>query len=125
MKFTTFFFLLAIILTVSVLSAESKNTYKGHSSKPVRDTIIKLDSVRDKKLLRIKKTKQNISTLGVENTGLNNNYNIVPATDTIIKRDTIKNGKAVKGKKMEPLPRQRKQLPKLIPHKRKVIYNQK
>ncbi|MBB6112997.1 hypothetical protein HDF23_005780 [Mucilaginibacter lappiensis] len=84
---------------MSVFSAESKNTYKAYSSKPVRDTIIKLDSVRDSKLLRIKKPKQNTNALNVENTGLNKNYNIAPATDTIIKLDTIKDKKLLKGKK--------------------------
>ncbi|MDN3548318.1 putative LPS assembly protein LptD [Mucilaginibacter aquaedulcis] len=107
MKFTTLFFSLAIILTVSVLVAESKGTHKGYSSKPVADTIIKLDSVRDKKLLKIKKTKSNTSGVAVtdpENTGLNKNYNLIPATDTVIKRDTTKKGNLIKGKKNGAIP---------------------
>jgi hypothetical protein len=62
LKFITFFFLLAIILTVNVLVAESKGTHKGYSSKSVADTIIKLDSVKDKKLLKGKKNGRTPAT---------------------------------------------------------------
>jgi hypothetical protein len=55
LKSITFFFLIAIILTVNVLVAESKGTHKGYSSKPVADTIIKLDTIKDRKLLKGKK----------------------------------------------------------------------
>ena len=86
MKFTTLFFLLAIILIVNVLFAESKGTYKGHSSRPVADTIIKLDSVRDRKLLKIKKTKRATP----ENNGSNKDLSIKAIADTTVKLDTTK-----------------------------------
>ncbi|MDN5289350.1 MAG: LPS-assembly protein LptD [Mucilaginibacter sp.] len=98
MKFITLFFLLAIILTVNVLVAESKGTHKGYSGKPVADTIIKLDSVRDRKLLKIKQPKSTINALDAENKGLNKDFSINTATDTIKKLDTTKNQKLLKDK---------------------------
>jgi lipopolysaccharide assembly outer membrane protein LptD (OstA) len=89
LKFTTLFFSLAIILTVNVLVAESKGTHKGYGSKPVADTIIKLDSVRDWKFLKIKKPKPNTPNVN---------------TDTVTKRDTAKKGNPVKGKKNGAIP---------------------
>jgi hypothetical protein len=78
LKSTTFFFLLAIILTVSVFSAEGKNTYKGYSSKPARDTIIKLDTIKDRKLLR-----------GKKNTRTSTSKNTPAKTDTTQKKGDI------------------------------------
>ena len=50
MKFVSLFFLLVIISTVNVIASEKVSNFRSY--KPVTDTIIKLDSVRDKKLLR-------------------------------------------------------------------------
>ena len=93
MKFITLFFLLAIILTVNVLVAESKGTYNRHSRKAVADTIIKLDTTkaRDRKLLKVKKSKHNKPNLNADGQGVNSTYNITPAVDTVVKADTNKN----------------------------------
>ena len=52
LKSVGLFFLLEILLTANVMGAYKYS--KNNNAKPVADTIIKLDSVRDKKLLRIK-----------------------------------------------------------------------
>jgi hypothetical protein len=65
-----------------VLVAESKGTHKGYSGKPVADTIIKLDSVKDRKLLKLKDPKPVINSLNSENKGINKDFSITPATDT-------------------------------------------
>jgi lipopolysaccharide assembly outer membrane protein LptD (OstA) len=98
LKFITLFFLLIIILTVNVLVAESKGTHKGYSGKPVADTIIKLDSVKDRKLLRIKEPKPVVNSINSENKGLSKDFSITPATDT------TKNKKNSKGKKQAITP---------------------
>jgi hypothetical protein len=51
LKLVSLFFLFAIILIASV--AASANSAHGKTS--AKDTIIKLDSVRDRKLLKLKK----------------------------------------------------------------------
>ncbi|UOE52037.1 LPS-assembly protein LptD [Mucilaginibacter sp. SMC90] len=57
MKFITFFFLLAIILIVNGLAANAGTVLNNsHDRRPLTDTIIKLDSLRDKKLLKGKKS---------------------------------------------------------------------
>ncbi|XHR96935.1 hypothetical protein ACFJIV_09945 [Mucilaginibacter sp. UC70_90] len=57
MKFITFFFLLAIILIVNGLAANAGTVLNnGHGRRPLTDTIIKLDSLRDKKLLKGKQS---------------------------------------------------------------------
>ncbi|WP_439698086.1 putative LPS assembly protein LptD [Mucilaginibacter sp. AW1-7] len=93
MKFITLFFLFAIILTVNVLVAESKGTYNRYSRKAVADTIIKLDTTKakDRKLLKVKKSKQNKPNLNADGQGVSNTFNITPAVDTVIKADTNKN----------------------------------
>lgn len=53
LKFAGLFFLLEIVLMVNVKAASFGS--RNNHFKPVADTIIKLDSVRDKKLLRINK----------------------------------------------------------------------
>ena len=50
MKFVSLFFLIVIIYTVNVIASAKVSNVKSY--KPITDTIIKLDSVRDKKLLR-------------------------------------------------------------------------
>ena len=64
LKFIGLFFLLVIILMANVMAAPKKSNNNYHS--PIADTIIKLDSTKDKKLLRIKtpaNTKGTKSTL--------------------------------------------------------------
>jgi lipopolysaccharide assembly outer membrane protein LptD (OstA) len=98
LKFITPFFLLAIILTVSVFVAQSKGTHKRYSRKVVADTIIKLDTnkKKDRKLLKINKSSQN-SVNSDGQTG--KNLNVAPLNDTITKKiDTGKN------KKINPVP---------------------
>lgn len=57
MKFIRLFFLLAIVLVLNEIAAANKGAY--HNYALAKDTIIQLDSVRDAKLLRIKKPKAN------------------------------------------------------------------
>jgi lipopolysaccharide assembly outer membrane protein LptD (OstA) len=57
LKFVSLFFLLVIILTVNVIASAKVSSFKSYRS--VTDTIIKLDSVRDRKLLKIKKPAAN------------------------------------------------------------------
>ena len=57
MKFIKLFFLLEIVLIVNVSAASRKSIWNNY--KPVADTIIKLDSTRDKKLLKIKQSAAN------------------------------------------------------------------
>jgi hypothetical protein len=104
LKFISLFFLLAIILTVNVLVAESKGTYNRYSHKSVADTIIKLDTnkARDRKLLKVKKSKQSKATQNADGQGLNNTFIITPAGDTIRKVDTPKIKKA-DGKQLAPV----------------------
>ena len=54
MKFIRLFFLLAIVLILNEIAAANKGA--GYHNAIAKDTIIKLDSVRDKKLLRIADT---------------------------------------------------------------------
>jgi hypothetical protein len=97
LKFITLFFLLAIVLTVNVLVAESKGTYNAHSRKAVADTIIKLDTTKakDRKLLKIKKSQSKKPTQNpiTEGTSGGLNLNIKPITDTTVVIDTNKNKK--------------------------------
>jgi hypothetical protein len=64
LKLVSLLFLLAIILMVNVIAAPKR----GHNNKlPAKDTIIKLDSVRDRKLLRLKdpdEAKRSSTTAG-------------------------------------------------------------
>lgn len=53
MKFIKYFFLLASVLMLNEIAAASKSGENKHYS--IKDTIIKLDSVRDRRLLRLKK----------------------------------------------------------------------
>jgi lipopolysaccharide assembly outer membrane protein LptD (OstA) len=55
LKFIRLFFLLAIVLVLNEIAAANKGA--GYKHAVAKDTIIKLDSTRDKKLLRIKKPK--------------------------------------------------------------------
>jgi lipopolysaccharide assembly outer membrane protein LptD (OstA) len=55
LKFIRLFFLLAIVLLLNEIAAANKSAYHGYAL--AKDTIIKLDSVRDRKLLRLKKPK--------------------------------------------------------------------
>jgi hypothetical protein len=50
LKFVSLFFLLVIISTVNVIASAKVSNFKSY--KPITDTIIKLDTVRDRKLLR-------------------------------------------------------------------------
>ena len=65
MKFVSLFFLLVIILTVNVIASAKVGSYKSY--KTVADTIIKLDTVRDKKLLRNKKPAKGAKTPTAKN----------------------------------------------------------
>jgi len=58
LKFVRLFFLLVIILTVNVIASAKVSSFKSYY-RSVTDTIIKLDSVRDRKLLKIKKSAAN------------------------------------------------------------------
>ncbi|MES2274718.1 MAG: putative LPS assembly protein LptD [Bacteroidota bacterium] len=55
MKFIRLFFLLAIVLVLNEIAAANKGALNHYAL--AKDTIIQLDSVRDRKLLRIKKPK--------------------------------------------------------------------
>jgi len=57
LKFIKLFFLLEIVLIVNVSAASRKSNWNNY--KPVVDTIIKLDSIKDKKLLKIKQSAVN------------------------------------------------------------------
>ncbi|WP_426667585.1 putative LPS assembly protein LptD [Mucilaginibacter sp. McL0603] len=57
MKFVRLFFLLVIILVVNVIASAKVSSFKSY--RPVIDTIIKLDSVKDRKLLKGKKSTSN------------------------------------------------------------------
>ena len=65
MKFVSLFFLLVIILTVNVKASAKVNNYRSY--KPIADTIIKLDTVRDRKLLRNKKPPKGAKTTTAQN----------------------------------------------------------
>ena len=58
MKFISLFFLLVIILMVNVIASAKVGKFKSYS-RPVIDTIIKLDTIKDKKLLKGKKSAPN------------------------------------------------------------------
>lgn len=60
MKFVSLFFLLVIIFTVNVIASAKVSNYRSYNS--VADTIIKLDSVRDKKLFKNKKPAKSLKT---------------------------------------------------------------
>lgn len=60
MKFISLIFLLEIILLVNVTAGTHKSGVYYY--RPMTDTIIKLDSVRDQKLLKVKKSKANQRT---------------------------------------------------------------
>ncbi|HEY2584087.1 MAG TPA: putative LPS assembly protein LptD [Mucilaginibacter sp.] len=59
MKFISLFFLLAIILMVPVIAASH---YSGYKYRPKADTIIKLDTIKDRKLIKGKKSAANSRT---------------------------------------------------------------
>lgn len=61
MKFTSLFFLLSFIVFINVIAASRNNSHR--ILKPILDTtIIKLDSIKDRKLLKGKKSKANPAT---------------------------------------------------------------
>ncbi len=60
MKFISLIFLLEIILMVNVTAATHKSS--NNNFRPIADTIIKLDSIKDQKLLKGKKSKANQRT---------------------------------------------------------------
>jgi LptD protein len=64
LKFARLFFLLEIVLIVNAMAAtgRSRNNYY----KPIIDTIIKLDSIRDKKLLKINQSNAKNGTKSVK-----------------------------------------------------------
>ena len=65
MKFIRIFFLLAIVLVLNGIAAASKSG--GKYSALLKDTIIKLDSIKDRKLLRNNKPqKPGADTLPVQ-----------------------------------------------------------
>jgi len=57
LKFISLFFLLSFILLVNAIAASGNNS--NRILKPVLDTIIKLDSIKDQKLIKGKKSKAN------------------------------------------------------------------
>ncbi len=60
MKFISLIFLLEIILLANVTAASRKSSNKSY--RPIADTIIKLDSVKDQKFIKGKKSKANQRT---------------------------------------------------------------
>ncbi len=60
MKFVSLIFLLEIILMVNVTAASLKSSNNNY--RPIADTIIKLDSIKDQKLIKGKKSKANQRT---------------------------------------------------------------
>ncbi|HTD97972.1 MAG TPA: putative LPS assembly protein LptD [Mucilaginibacter sp.] len=60
MKFVRLFFLLVIILVVNVIASAKVGRLNG--TRPIIDTIIKLDSIKDRKLLKGKKSVPNPAT---------------------------------------------------------------
>jgi lipopolysaccharide assembly outer membrane protein LptD (OstA) len=60
LKFISLFFLLVIILTANITAAAYKSSFHDYVLK--RDTIIKLDSIKDQKLIKGKKSKANSRT---------------------------------------------------------------
>lgn len=63
MKFVSLFFLLVIILVVNVIASAKVSRFNG--TRPIIDTIIKLDSIKDRKLLKGKKSVLNSATKNV------------------------------------------------------------
>jgi lipopolysaccharide assembly outer membrane protein LptD (OstA) len=59
LKFISLFFLLAIILIVHVIAASHKYGNYNYKHRSKADTIIKLDTIKDRKLLKGKKSKAN------------------------------------------------------------------
>jgi lipopolysaccharide assembly outer membrane protein LptD (OstA) len=76
-------FLLEILLTVNVMAAYKYS--KNNNTKPVADTIIKLDSARDKKLLKIKQpANKNDTTKKEDANGLSSEIRGTADDSTIV-----------------------------------------
>lgn len=65
MKFIKLFFLFEIVLIMNVSAASKKSNCNNY--KPVIDTIIKLDTIKDKKLLKIKQSAGNTNVKTAKN----------------------------------------------------------
>lgn len=65
MKFIKLFFLFEIVLIMNVSAASKKSNCNNY--KPVVDTIIKLDTIKDKKLLKIKQSAGNTNVKTAKN----------------------------------------------------------
>lgn len=62
MKFISLFFLLVFVFMVTALASSAHAGRRADRYRPILDTIIKMDSVRDSKFFKGKKSKQNTAT---------------------------------------------------------------